>query len=121
MFVKSLPGGSIVTDQTSVTMGYNNKSFVTDFPYDNQEYWAYWHDLKGGSFTYSVDVSNVGCACAAGAFFVDLNIDTCSWDAKAEGVTPQCPSIEVMEANIYGFNVASNPCDFGVCEVESQC
>lgn len=26
-----------------------------------------------------------------------------------------------MEANINGFNVEANPCDFGVCDVESQC
>ena len=121
MYVKGLDGKVLSTEATTVLMGEENRAFVTDEAFDDEVYWAYGHDLLGGSFSYTVDVSNVGCACAAGAFFVDLNDDECSWNAKDEGVTPQCASIEVMEANMYGFNVASNPCEFGSCDIVSQC
>ena len=121
MYVKGLDGKVLSTEATTVFMGEENRAFVTDEAFDDEVYWAYGHDLLGGSFSYTVDVSNVGCACAAGAFFVDLNDDECSWNAKDEGVTPQCASIEVMEANMYGFNVASNPCEFGSCDIVSQC
>lgn len=36
-------------------------------------------------------------------------------------MTPQCATIDIMEANIWGFNAQSKPCEFGSCEVESQC
>ena len=121
MYVKGLDGKVLSTEATTVLMGEENRAFVTDEAFDDEVYWAYGHDLLGGSFSYTVDVSNVGCACAAGAFLVDLNDDECSWNAKDEGVTPQCASIEVMEANMYGFNVASNPCEFGSCDIVSQC
>ena len=75
MFVKGLDGQSLSTVDTTVNMGYNNRAIVTDFPYDDYVYWAYWHELLGGSFSYNVDVSNVDCACAAGAFFVNLDDD----------------------------------------------
>lgn len=121
MYVRGLSGKALSTGYTTILMGEENRAFVTDAANDYESMWAYGHDLLGGSFNYTVDVSNVGCACAAGAFFVDLNDEECSWNAKDEDVTPQCASIEIMEANIYGFNVASNPCEFGSCDIVSQC
>ena len=34
---------------------------------------------------------------------------------------PSCPSIDVMQANPYGFNVAAHPCKNGSCDAQSQC
>lgn len=121
MYVKGLDGKDLTTESTTVNMGFNNKAVVVDYPYDDSTYWAYYHDLIGGSFSYTVDVSNVDCACAAGAFFVDLNDEECSWNAKEAGTVPQCANVQVMEANIWGFNTESNPCTFGTCDAESQC
>jgi hypothetical protein len=63
----------------------------------------------------------VGCKCAAGVYLVGLDDDYCSWDLKQPGETPQCATIDIMEANNVGFNTASLPCEFGVCEEESHC
>jgi len=52
---------------------------------------------------------------------VDLDNEACSWDAKDEGVTPQCPTIEIMEANQNSFNSSSNGCEFGVCDPTDTC
>ena len=68
---------------------------------------------------FDVDVSDVGCACAAGVYLVDLDDGNCSWGEKSSGETPQCARIEVMESNIWGFNAASYPCEFGSCQSSS--
>ena len=34
---------------------------------------------------------------------------------------PSCASIDVMQANKYGFNVAAHPCANGTCDAASQC
>lgn len=70
--------------------------------------------------TYNVDVSQVGCQCTAGLYLVSLNDETCSWDPKDEGVTPQCATIDIMENNIWDYASQSNPCEFGSCDVDSQ-
>ena len=37
------------------------------------------------------------------------------------GVTPQCATIDIMEANINNIHVQSLPCDFGTCDLHSKC
>jgi hypothetical protein len=34
---------------------------------------------------------------------------------------PSCASIDVMQANPYGFNVSAHPCANGNCDYQSQC
>ena len=80
-------------------MGLDNRAFILDYPYDDTTYWAYWHYYLGGPLQFDVDVSSVGCECAAGVYLVELNDDYCSWDSKSRGETPQCATIDVMEAN----------------------
>lgn len=38
-----------------------------------------------------------------------------------DGVTPQCASVDIMEANIWGFKTQSSPCEFGECDQANQC
>ena len=37
------------------------------------------------------------------------------------GMMPSCASIDVMQANPYGFNVSAHPCANGNCDYQSQC
>lgn len=119
MYVKGLDGRHLKTYERTVEMGLNNRAFVMDGKNDTTTYWSYWHDYVGGTVEYEVDVSNVGCECAASAFLVQLNDENCSWDAYESGSTPQCSRVELMESNIWGFNVASYPCENGQCEATS--
>lgn len=102
-------------------MHENNVAFVLDYPFDDSVFWAYNNKYQGGSLTFDVDVSSVGCGCAAGVYLTALNDDECSWNSYPVGTKPQCPSIDVMEANSQGFVTAPHPCENGECEAESQC
>ena len=42
-------------------------------------------------------------------------------DEMPSGTMPSCPSIDVMQANPYGFNVSAHPCASGSCDAVSQC
>lgn len=102
-------------------MHENNKAFVLDYPFDDSVFWTYNNKYQGGSLTFDVDVSSVGCGCAAGVYLAALNDDECSWNSYPVGTKPQCPSIDIMEANTHGFVTAPHPCENGECEAESQC
>lgn len=69
-------------------MGLDNRAFVLDYENDDSTYWAYWHDLLGGSFEFEVEVNDIGCACAAGVFAVDLNDEECSWNPMGDVDNP---------------------------------
>jgi len=34
---------------------------------------------------------------------------------------PMCQTIDIMQANPYGFNTAAHPCSNGTCDAVSQC
>ena len=67
-------------------------------------------NLLGGSLTYDVDLSNVGCGCetafyavsmpAAGGLNSDDDLQYCN--ATDEGVA-NCPQYDIMRANQFGF------------------
>jgi len=121
MFVKGLDNRGLTTNGTEVSMDQDNRAFVKDYPYDNDTYWAYQHDLIGGSVKFTVDVSNIPCGCAAGIFAVGLDNAGCSWNAKANDEIPACATVDIMTANTLGFNVQSLPCVNGICDTVSQC
>ena len=118
-FVKGLDGHPLTTMDREICMGENNRAFVLDYPYDESIYWSYWNNYFGGTLTFDVDLSEVDCACAAGVYLVQLDDENCSWDAKGADVTPQCSSIDIMEANIWGYKTTSHPCEFGSCDAQS--
>jgi hypothetical protein len=120
-WLRGLDGAYLDTSDDRIEMGLNNRAFVLDNPYDDSTYWSYWHKYLGGTLKFDVDVNLVDCECAAGVYLVELNDDHCSWNAKSPGETPQCATIDVMEANKHGFKARSLPCEFGVCDEETQC
>jgi len=115
-YVKGLYGSTLETDGDTLNMYMNNRAWVLDHPYDDSVFWAYKHKYQGGSVTFDVDMSEVGCGCAAGVYLAKLDDHDCTWGAYEPGTRPQCASVDVMEANKYGLNTASYPCEFGVCE-----
>ena len=76
--------------------------------------------IRGGALEYTVDLSNFGCGCVAGVYAVAVN-DFCNNEDGMTTNNPQCASIDIMQANPYGFNVAAHPCSNGTCDARSQC
>jgi len=70
MFVKGIDGAELSTEGNAISMGCNNRAWITDFEEDESLYWAYWHDYLGGSLTFDVDLSGVACTKAAGLYLV---------------------------------------------------
>ena len=93
-----------------LVLGMNSNVFIHDYPYDGQ-YWAFKPYVRGGSVEYDVDVSTFGCGCVAGLYAVALNDEQCSEDVKTG--RPNCPHIDVMQANPFGFNTSAHPCANG--------
>jgi len=52
---------------------------------------------------FDVDMSDVGCNCAAGVLLVNLDDDSCEKDKYFGSSTPQCSTVDVMKANDSGF------------------
>ena len=52
---------------------------------------------------YVVNVSDVGCNCAAGVFLVALDDDKCTMGEYESDSPPDCPTIDIMKANKIGF------------------
>ena len=120
-YVKGLDGQRLETEGFAMTMGENNRAFVRDMDFHDDANWAYWGDYLGGSVSYDVNVADVPCGCIAGVYLSYLDNDECSWNPQPGNTTPQCATIDIMEANINGFNSAPHPCEFGSCDTQSQC
>ena len=101
-----------------MTLAMNSNVFIHDYPYEKQ-YWAYKPRVRGGSVEYDVEFKDMGCGCVAGLYAVNLNDEQCSENEKAG--TPQCATVDVMQANPFGFNTSAHPCSGGNCEGQSQC
>lgn len=116
LWVMGVGSDTITAANDEITVGGNNRAFVFATPDESSETNAFMWDLLGGSLTFDVDVSGVGCQCAAGAYLVKIEEDgVCSCDVKEFGTEPGCSRIELMEANPWHFNVATYPCAGGQC------
>jgi len=94
---------------------------IKDYDWDGQQF-AFKPYLRGGAMQYTVDLSTVPCGCVAGVYAVKLDDFGCSEESLATADrNPSCPSIDIMQANPYGFNVAAHPCANGTCDARSQC
>lgn len=78
-------------------------------------------DYLGGALEFDIDLSRTDCGSAAGVYLVDLNDENCHMEPYATGETPQCAVIDILEANVNNIHVQSLPCDFGTCDLVSQC
>lgn len=83
MHVKGLDERHVSTEGKTVKLGYNNRAWINDYPYDNSIYWAYRHNYLAGSMSFDIDLSNVDCACKSGVYLVDYDYENCSWDEKS--------------------------------------
>jgi hypothetical protein len=98
----------------------NSLIVLQDEAWDGADF-AYKPSLNGGSFSYWAQMSGMDCSCAAGVYLVALN-DACDIESRQDGtVDPGCPSIDVMQSNNYGFELAAHPCAGGECDAQSMC
>ena len=101
-FLKGRDGQALCTDANKIQMGLDNRAFVlTEADYSADK--AFKPKYLGGTLKFDVDVSDLGCNCAAGVFLVALDEDKCNWGNYAAPNKPQCPTVDVMKANTKGF------------------
>jgi len=58
MWMIGLDSRNLTAWDRTVEMGFDNRAFVLDYMNNDDTYWAYWHDLLGGSFEYEVSLAN---------------------------------------------------------------
>jgi hypothetical protein len=98
----------------------NNNSILLKKSPGDEIYNAYKPFVRGGAISFDVDISSVGCGCVAGMYALHTS-DKCGEDPMDEGYEPSCASIDIMQANHAGFNVAAHPCANGDCDAASKC
>jgi hypothetical protein len=106
-------------DNNRVHVPNNNSMLIKKNPYEGENY-AFTPYLRGGSIEFTVDLSTVECGCVAGVYAVKLDSQNCTENSLTTE-HPQCQSIDVMQANPYGFNTSAHPCNNGTCDAASQC
>lgn len=70
-------------------------------------------ELVGGCLEYTANVSEIPAGCVSGLYLVATD-NNCTMDER-DG-NPNCASVDVMQANKYGFNMAAHPCANGQCD-----
>jgi hypothetical protein len=119
-YLKGRDGQVLCTDGNQIEMGLDNRAFVlTEANYSANK--AFKPKYLGGTLKFDVDVSDLGCNCAAGVFLVALDGDKCNWGSYEAPDQPQCATVDVMKANTKGFATASLNCENGSCDVANQC
>lgn len=114
------PGDPLETsyEDWQVAVPANTSILIHDNPYAGSEY-AYMPAIRGGSINYWVYMGQMESGCVAGVYLATLN-EACDADAAMMN-EPNCPSIDVMQANPWGFEMAAHPCEYGECDPQSQC
>jgi len=102
-------------------MPHNSVVVLKDEPYDGSD-WNYTPNIQGGSINYWVLMDNMGSGCVAGVYLVAMN-DSCDVEKQHNSNEPQkqCPSVDVMQTNDYGFELSTHPCENGNCSDKSRC
>ena len=114
-YIKSQDWSTLTIDQndTRMTVAANNSIIIKDDKFD-KHYYGFKPRLRGGAVQYTVDLSNHFCGCVAGFYLVNISKTGCEPEDEIDGVPsgamPSCPSIDVMQANPYSFNLAAHPC-----------
>lgn len=109
------------TSDRSLEIGENNRAFILDLDDASTTWSAHYHNYLGGSVAFDVNVSDVGCGCAAGVYLTTSNDETCNWSDYDANVTPQCTTIDLVEANMWGFRAGYMPCMDGSCNAAAKC
>jgi hypothetical protein len=111
-YLKGLDERALCTDGDQVEIGLDNRAWVLE-EYDS----ALKPNFLNGTLRYVVNVSDVGCNCAAGMFLVALDDDKCTMGEYESDSPPDCPTIDVMKANKAGFKTKKS-CPGSSCEGE---
>jgi hypothetical protein len=106
-------------DGSRVKISPNNSILLKISEFEGYEY-AYKPYIRGGAIEYDVDFAHHGCGCVAGVYAVAMN-SQCNGETEQDTDSPSCASIDIMQANPYGFNVSAHPCKNGNCDASSQC
>ena len=113
LFLKGQEDRQLSTDNKTINLGYDNKSWVwlneNSTDYRN----SYQHAYLGGSLSFDVNVSQTECACAAHVKLRKLaNEGECAWFKDDSG---QCSQVDIMKANRDGFSASAKHCESGSC------
>jgi len=104
-----------------VDMPNNSMIVLQDKGWDGPDY-AYKPLLRGGSVKYWVLMDNMDAGCVAGVYMVAVN-DNCDVEKAFNDKEPQnqCPTIDLMQTNDFGFELSAHPCANGDCDARSMC
>jgi len=119
-WLNGVEGQEIKTTDRTIEISENNRAFVLEKE-EEIPFWAYQHKYLGGSVSFDVDISDVGCGCRAGIYLTTLDDGACSWNPLEGGATPACSTIDLMEGSIWGIKTQSSPCADGACPESQMC
>merc|ERR1712131_148366 len=105
VWVISPDWANVQVDGNGFTLFGNSRMYFASYATDGFDGNAYWQiPLNNKVFSYSVDVSNVGCHCNAAAYFIDMPGNNAGgggdWYCDANfGNSIWCPEYDTFEAN----------------------
>lgn len=114
---KDFSEASTSSDRSELKMNGNNSLFLRNSE-DLSSASLYKPLVRGGSISYNVDVSNQNSGCVAGVYLLNADNGSCG-EVNQMGRTPQCKSIDAMQANLFGFETKAHPCSNGTCDAIS--
>jgi len=100
---------------------YDNNSLFLQIDKTDAVAATYMPYIRGGSIEYDVQLDKTDSGCVAGVYLLEAKEGRCSDNPQTSGNLPQCRSIDVMQANRYGFETQAHPCSNGTCDALSQC
>jgi len=100
------------------TLNGNSRMYFAAWATDGFDSGAYWQtDLMDKRFSYSIDVSNVGCHCNAAAYFINMpgnNAGAGDYYCDANfGNNIWCPEYDTYEGNKYTMAGTLHTCSGG--------
>jgi len=117
VWVISPDWANVQVDGNGFTLFGNSRMYFASYATDGFDGNAYWQiPLNNKVFSYSVDVSNVGCHCNAAAYFIDMPGNNAGgggdWYCDANfGNSIWCPEYDTFEANKHTLAGTLHTCD----------
>merc|ERR1712123_383386 len=116
VFVIAPDWANIYVGDNAFTLNGNSRMYFATWGVDGYDPGAFWQtDLMNKVFSYSVDVSNVGCSCNAAAYFINMpgnNAGDGDYYCDANfGNNIWCPEYDTFDRNgcqTNIFNIDSN-------------
>merc|ERR1711868_232620 len=117
VWVISPDWANVQVDGNGFTLFGNSRMYFASYATDGFDGNAYWQiPLNNKVFSYSVDVSNVGCHCNAAAYFIDMPGNNAGgggdWYCDANfGNSIWCLEYDTFEANKHTLAGTLHTCD----------